>query len=168
VNLENKRHVASFLFGASFSFYLLGAAWSAVFIVALPQDPDWCQEYVEIQTGENSFEERCVAFKDHAAEIKQYHNQRMIQRNTYWFYASLVLGGLVGILAFHTVPRWRGDQTCSSSLGGGLAAEVAAAFLGPLLFGWLLPAPIHWFPQELADIYQARQESALRELGLAP
>jgi hypothetical protein len=168
VNLEDKRHVAIFLLGASFAFYLLGAAWSAIFIVALPQDPDWCQDVVEIQTGENSYEERCVAFKNQAAEIKHYHNQRMIERNKYWLYATLVLGGLAGILAFHTMPRWRGQQTSSSSLGGGIAAGVMAAFLGPLLLGWLLPAPIHWFPREFAEIHEVRQDAALRELGIAP
>ena len=168
MNIEDKRQIAVFLLGASFAFYLLGAVWSAIFIVALPQDPDWCQDVVEIQTGENSYEERCVAFKDHAAEMKHYHNQRMIGRNKYWLYATAVLGGLLGALAFHTVPGWRGDHTSSNTFGGGVAIGAIAAFLGPLVLGWILPPPIRWFPQEFVEIHDARQDAALQELGIAP
>ncbi len=106
--------------------------------------------------------------KDHAAEIKHYHNQRMIERNKYWVYGTLVLGGLSGVLAFHTVPKWCGQRTSSNTFGGGVALGATAAFLGPLVLSWLLPAPIHWFPQEFAEIHEVRQDAALRELGIAP
>ena len=169
MKIDDKRHITIFLLGASFVFYLLSSAWSAIFFVALPLvDPDWCQEWAEIQTGETSYERRCVAFKDNASEVKYYHNMIMVQRQKDWLYATLALGGLLGTIAFHIVPRWRGERTSSGTLGGGVALGVIAAFFGPIMFSWILPAPIHWFPEEFTKIHEARRAAALRELGIAP
>lgn len=167
MNLNDKWHVTAFTLVASLLFFLVGAMWSAIFVIALPQDSDWCQEVVEIQTAENTYEERCVSFKDRAAELKHYHNQSMVQRNKHWLYVTLVLGSLLGTFTFHILPRSRGRSPSKNSLGGGVALGCVAAFLGPLVLGWILPAPIHWFPNEFSRIHEARQAAALAGLGIA-
>ena len=167
MNLDNRLHMLVYVVVGGLLFYGSTAIWSAFFIIALPQDPGWCADVVQIQTGENSFDEQCVAFKDHASELKHYHNQRMVQRNKYWLYFRSVLGALLGALVFHTIPRWRRTPSPSTALTGGLALGAVVAFLAPLVFGWMLPSPIDWFPRELAEIHSARQAVALRELGFS-
>jgi hypothetical protein len=78
------------------------------------------------------------------------------------------MGGLLGTFAFHNIPKWRGERTSSDTLVVGFALGALAAFLGPLVFSWILPAPIHWFPREFAEIRQGRVNAALRELGVLP
>ena len=166
MNFNDKRHTWAFAIAGAIFFYALGAATSALFIIALPQDPDWCVDVIEIQTDEDSFEESCVVFKDEAAQLKHYHNLQMRQRNKYRLYFTVVFGALLGALLFHVLPRLRSRATAPNSLGRGLALGAVVAFLGPMVLGWLLPPPIDWFPRELAEIHAARQVAALRDLGL--
>lgn len=61
---------------AGLAFYLASAVWSALFIVALPQDPDWCKDAMEF--------EGCVEFKNTFEKLKYDHNREMVDRNSYW------------------------------------------------------------------------------------
>ena len=166
MTIRNKVRLFVGLTGIGFFFYAISAVWSAIFIVALPQDSDWCLETHTFQIGENEYEERCIAFKNKAAQIKHIYNLRMVERNRYWIYLCVFLGGILGVIV---LGRMNGIAEIDPGWPGSSAQFVLGccmALVGPLLFSWLLPPPIDWFPEELVHIHDARQVEALKTLGL--
>ena len=159
------------LFGAiaGVAFYLTSALWSALFIVALPQDRDWCKDAMEFQTGEASTDVRCVEFKNTFEELKSYHNRDMVDRNGYWVYAELIAGAFSGWFMFCRLPARRGMcRSVSQSSGGAVIYGMIVAMVVPLFLSWLLPAPVKWFPNQIikyADAKVERQLNFLRELA---
>ncbi len=163
MNLDRHRDLV--LFGAviGVAFYLASAVWSALFIVALPQDRDWCKNAMEFQTGEDTSESRCVDFKNTYEELKYYRNQDMANRNRYWVYGQLIAGAFGGWLMFSRLPARRDITRRSTASVGAAMYGMTITLLVPLVLGWLLPAPVKWFPRQIVEYADARVQ---RELSL--
>lgn len=161
---NNPKHLLVFVSAAGVSIYLLNALWSAMFIVAVPMDDNWCSDAVEHRSGEYKSEWRCVEFKNDLERQKYYHNRRMRQRNTYWVYGMVIFGGVLGVVMFHVLPRWRGRDTNVEGFIISIMLGMFVAIVVPNILSWILPAPVEWFPSEITEIAKTRQEEALRRL----
>lgn len=175
---ENKPwHLVVFACCLGGVIYLASAVWSALFIIDLPQAPDAVLGVVETTREGGRYgqwvetEVMPVAFSSTLEELKYHHNVRMLERNRYWFYGTLLFGALAGYVAFSLIPRWRAragvqsDPPTSSISSAFFGAFVAAVF--PMVLGWILPAPAEWFPRQIGELADARQSEALAKLELA-
>lgn len=170
MSFKKPSHIIAFIVVLGALAYFAAALWSAIFIVSLPMDEDAVIDAVEFQTDENVYEWRPVKFKNGLEELKYYHNVRMRDRNSYWMYGSMIAGGAIGLLVFFVVPKWRDKlEAKDDAVGiaiGSVVAGVLVVLIVPRLIGWVLPAPIRWFPQEIVDISSARQKEALQRIKL--
>ena len=167
MDIGKPTHLLIFAVLTGVFFYVASVIWSAIFIVPLPQADDWCSKSVEIETGEDQREWHCVQFKDDLEELKFHHNYNMYKRNSYWVYTEIILGALVGMVVFYIIPKWRGrlkhwQGTHNIIMGGVLG--ILATLVIPLILGLILPAPMKWFPQELGEIREIREQAALLDL----
>jgi hypothetical protein len=172
---NNPWHLAVFACSLGLMIYLASALWSALFIIDLPQDRDAVVDAVEIQHEEggryNDYsytESRPTKFKNTLEELKYYHNLSMLERNQYWNYGVLAFGALAGFVTFYLVPRWRGSvevriDPIPTAFIGGWCGGFVAMFI-PMILGWILPAPVEWFPSEIREIADLRQKAALSQL----
>ena len=173
MSLNKLAHVIAFAVSLGIVAFLASALWSAIFIVSLPMDEDAITDAIEIETGEGRYggvqtEWHPIAFKNSLEELKYYHNVRMRERNRYWVYGQLIVGGLFGLFVFYIVPKWRNTldpQNDTSGIAfGGVLLGVLVVLIVPLVLSWILPAPIKWFPQEIVEIAQTREKEALTHL----
>lgn len=173
MSLNKPAHMIGFVIVLGFVAYLTSALWSAIFIVSLPMDDDAITDAIEIETGEDRYggvetEWRPIEFKNSLEELKYYHNVQMRDRNGYWVYGQLIVGGLIGLFVFYIVPKWRNTlETQHDTTGiavGGAFIGVLVVLIVPSIIGWALPAPVKWFPQEIVDIAETRQKEALNRL----
>lgn len=164
ITAREKMGIAILAIAIGASTYVTSAVWSAIFIVALPQEPDWCIEARRIQVAEDEYEERCVEFKNEMAHLKHLNNLEMLERNKYWVYSSLLLGALLGgtVLAIWSGVKANHSVFDSAMLGG--LVGLCSALVGPFIYTWLLPPPINWFPQELNRISREREAAAIERL----
>ena len=112
MSLNKPSHVIAFVISLGIVAFLASALWSAVFIVSVPMDECAIVDAIEVETGEDRYggvqtEWRPTEFKDTLEELKYYHNVRMRDRNRYWVYGNLVVGGLLGLFVFYIIPKWR-------------------------------------------------------------
>lgn len=173
MSLKKPVHVLCFAIVLGVTAYLASALWSAVFIVALPMDEDAITDAIEIETGEDQYggvqtEWRPIEFKNSLEELKYYHNVRMRDRNRYWVYGSLIVGGLIGLFVFHTIPKWRSilepqDDATGNAIGA-VIVGVLAVLVVPFIISRVLPPPAKWFPQEIRNIAETRENEALKQL----
>ena len=168
MSLNKPAHVIAFVIVLGFVAYLTSALWSAIFIVSLPMAEDAIVDAIELQTGEDDYEWRPVEFKNGLEEVKYYHNVRMRDRNRYWVYGLMIVGGAIGLFVFYVVPKWRSkfdkERDTTGIAIGGAVIGVLVVLIVPRIIGWVLPAPVKWFPQEIVDIAETRQKEALERL----
>lgn len=168
MSLDKPIHLIVFAVLVGVVAYFSSALWSAIFIVSLPMDADAIIDSVEVETGENESKWYPTEFKNSLEEGKYYHNRRMRDRNRYWVFGQLIIGGLVGVFAFYVVPKWRskldGRYEPPAFVIGGIIVGVLTVLMIPFLLRCVLPAPIHWFPQELVNISESREREALERL----
>ena len=174
MQLEGKpSHVILFAIVFGLVAYLASALWCAIFIVSLPMDEDAITDAIEIETGGDRWrgartEWLPIEFKNSLEELKHYHNVRMRDRNRYWVYGELIVGGFLGLFLFYIVPKWRYPQETlphkTELAFGGALVGVCSVLIVPLVIGWVLPAPMNWFPQEIVDIANTREKEALMRL----
>ena len=93
MDVRKPSHVIAFAVACGVLVWMLSVLWSALFIVAIPMDPDWCLETAEVQTGPDEVESRCVTFKNVIEEAKYRHNVQMLRGNARFNYCMLALGG---------------------------------------------------------------------------
>lgn len=172
---ENKPwHLVVFACCLGVVVYLASALWSALFIIDLPQAPNAVLDVVEITRESGRYDQWVeteavpVGFSSTLEELKYDHNVRMLERNRYWFYGTLIFGALAGYVAFSLIPRWRGragiqSDPPSSSISSAFFGAFVAAVL-PMLFGWVLPAPVSWLPRQIVEMADSRQVATLSEL----
>jgi hypothetical protein len=152
--------------------YFASALWSAIFIVSLPMDKDAIVDAVEIGETEDRYggtkTKYHLEFKNCLAKLKYDHNVRMRDRNRYWLYSELILGGLIGLFVFYIVPKWRQTldikQDPTELVVGGIIMGVLVVLIIPMVLSWVLPAPAKWFPKEIRNIAEIRQQEALSRL----
>lgn len=173
MSLNKPAHVIAYTIFLGIVAYLATALWSAIFIVSLPMDEDAITDAIEIETGEDRYggvetEWRPTEFKNTLEELKYYHNVRMRDRNRYWVYGKLIVGGLLGLFVFYIIPKWRNtleDQHDTSGIALGSAVlGVLVVLIVPLGLSWILPPPVRWFPQEIVSIAETREKEALTRL----
>lgn len=166
MDLGNRRHEIIYVVVAGFAFYIIGAMLSAIFIVAVPMAKDWCLDSVTIEKSEGEYETICTEFKNDFEARKYYHNKRMVTRNKYLLAMQFLLAlGTTGLL-FYFIPKWKG---LNPSAHGGHFLEIAivafvVSIVVPLILGWLLPAPVKWFPSVFKEMNDAQVNEALRNL----
>jgi len=170
---NNNLHLVIFACVFGLFAYVASALWSAFFIVDVPQAPDAVLHVEEITRETGRYDWRVetevvpVIFSSMLEELKYHHNVRMLERNRYWFYGTLVFGALVGALAFYLIPRWRGkpeEYHGSDTWVGGAFLGALVALIAPALLGWLLPPPAEWFPRQIREAADLRQQEALAVL----
>jgi len=163
MSINKLSHVIVFAIILSLFAYFASALWSAIFIVSLPMDKDAIVDAVKI--GETEYH---LEFKNCLAKLKYDHNVRMRDRNRYWIYGELVVGGLIGLFVFYFVPRWRNTldikQDMSGVIGGGVVLGVLVVLIVPMVFSWVLPAPVKWLPKNIVEIAESRQKDVLSGL----
>ena len=165
MDITRARNLVLFLVVAGFTFYVVNALWSAFFITALPQDSDWCRDWITPEEGAPSSPGMCLKFKNEIEEAKHFHNRRMLDRNRRWVYGTIGVGIVIAWLSFYVVPRWRHLHpdilrvAVTSVLLG-----FASAVIVPMILSWLLPAPYKWFPRAITDAALAREQQALSQI----
>ena len=173
MSFNKSTHVIAFVISLGIVAYLASALWSAVFIVSLPMDEDAITDAIEIETGKNRYGEvqtewHPTEFKNTLEELKYYHNERMRDRNRYWVYGELIVGGLLGFFVFYIIPKWRKTQEhqhdTSGIAVGSVVLGVLVVLIVPLVLSWVLPPPIRWFPQKIVSIAETRQREVLTRL----
>ena len=165
-----KRDVLLFLVGGGLVAYLLAAILSAVFIVALPMADDWCLKSEEVQTGPETNEIVCVAYKNSFERAKYFHNRRMIGRNKALLMVEFTLWLGATTLLFHWMPKWKG--IAQSEDGGNkafliLVLTFGVSLIAPRVFSWFLPPPVDWLPSVFREIREAQVQMALRDIRSA-
>ncbi len=93
----------------------------------------------------------------------------MLQRNRYWTYGQVVVGGLLGWFLFYIVPKWNaaeeikqyGNSVATYAIGLGVVVVLIIPFSLMLL---VLPAPIYWFPNQVQEIAESRERELLNVL----
>ena len=173
MSINNITHAISFAIVFGFFAYLTSALWSAIFIVSLPMDADAVSDSIEIETidethGGVRYEWLPTEFKNSLEELKYHHNVRMLNRNRYWVYGQLIIGGFIGLIVFYIVPKMRGTLETEYEKSGIACASIffsaLVVLLGQSFFSWILPAPAKWFPQRIVDIAESREREALTRL----
>lgn len=177
MSVNRPGHIVIFAIILGLIAYLASALWSAIFIVPLPMDEDAITDAVERKTVQDRYgnvqtEWRAIEFKNTLERLKYDHNVSMRDRNRYWVYGMLFVGGLIGLFVFYVVPKWRNTLPAESDTSGiavgGFSLGLGVVLIVPLLLAWLLPAPVKWFPKEIVNIADVRQKAALSRLeGLA-
>lgn len=158
----SKSTLIAFTLVAGILFYLIEALWGAFFIHPVPMADNWCLQMEAFEIRENEFEEYCVKYLNYFEEGKYYHNKIMLDRNTYRKYSTLITGPFFVLLLFVWIPRRKnmtGNEYTRIILSG-----ILASFVFPLGLSWVLPAPVHWFPEWIAEYHQVQIERALESL----
>ncbi len=92
---------------------------------------------VRTDTLEPSLKHRPVGFKNDLERLKYEHNHQMLQRNRYWTYGQVVVGGLLGWFLFYIVPKWNaaeeikqyGNSVATFEIGLGVVVVLIIPFL---------------------------------------
>jgi len=166
MNIADKKQVIGYLVTAGFVAYVFAAMLSSIFIIAVDMDDGWCIESMEFQTGPDSYEIRCIEFKNRFEEYKYYHNHDMKERNKYLIGGNFALFLAMTFLLFHFVPKWQGenDRTNHDKFFLLFLLSFGVVVIMPLIFGFVLPAPIEWFPKIFVEIHEKQIEATLLEL----
>jgi hypothetical protein len=170
---NNNSHLLIFACVLGLFVYVASALWSAFFVVDVPQAPDAVVHVEEITRESGRYDWRVetevvpVSFSSTLEELKYHHNVRMLERNRYWLYGTLVFGAFAGVLSFCLIPRWRRSSDVyrgSESCVGGAFFGAFVALVVPAFLGWLLPPPADWFPSQIREAADLRQQEALAVL----
>jgi len=169
VDMNRPRDLVLFALIAGFVLYLGGAVWSGLFVVTLPQDRDWCKDVIAVRESETNVARRCVAFKNSFEELKYYYNLEAVESNRYRLVAQLLVGGLLGWLFFHRLPKMRaGLPKPNESLVASFFIGTTVALVMPLLWSWVLPPGATWLPRQIterADHRVAQELNLLRKIA---
>ena len=165
MNIDNTRHLISYLLASGLLAYLLLVMLSAIFIIPLEMDDNWCEIPIEVRDGEW----RCVGFKNNLEERKYDHNSDMRDRNEKLIILEFVLFLGITYLVFHFIPKWR-ERRHHSALDlthtfiplGVLTFGVSMVM--PYIFDFILPPPTEWFPDIFVEIRETQREAILLEL----
>jgi hypothetical protein len=150
---------------AGFLAFVFNAALAAIFVISVEMDGDACLVLEEFETGPDTYESICTQFKNSLQEEKYHHNHRMLKRNKYITYVNIALFLAITIHLFHLIPKWQrkpdfDSEDITKIVGLGLVVSIVL----PLIFGFVLPPPIEWFPDIFREIRYRQVDSVLREL----
>lgn len=164
MNILNVRTMLTYLIVAGLAAFLLRAALSAVFIAPVPMDRDWCKETWEVAVSDDDFATECFAFKNDLEEAKFHYNRSIASRNWYLLTAPALLVLSMTYLLFYFIPKWRGTTVKGNTLQECFAVSLIAAFVIPLVYSVLLPAPATWLPAVFLEINDAQVAAKMIEL----
>ena len=165
MNINNTRHLIGYLLASGLLAYLLSVMLSAIFIIVLDMDDNWCELPIEVRDGEW----KCLEFKNNFEELKYDHNSDMRDRNEKLLILKFVLFLGITYLVFHFIPKWR-ERPHHSALDlehtllplGVLSLGVSMTM--PYIFDFILPPPTEWFPDIFVEIHETQREAILLEL----
>lgn len=167
MDLNNERHLIIYIVIGGFFAYVLAAMLSAIFLVPVPQSNNWCLETMQVQTSSDESETRCVKFKNDFEMAKYYHNKDQVTLNKWLIFFNYIIALFTTSLLFYLIPKWKGPLKNKGS-GEELFSILFLAFLVsivvPLIFSWILPPPVYWFPSIFTEINNAQVNEALRQL----
>jgi hypothetical protein len=165
MKLEQKPVIA-YLVIAGFLFYVLHTFLQVVFIVTLPMEEGWAVETEEFDTADGT-ETVVTEFKDEYEEAKYYHNEQMLDRNKYLIGAEFALGLGLTILLFHFIPKWKAGGVQKDEPDKPISILFLAfgiTIIMPLVFSWILPPPVEWFPSYLRELNDTLVNAELERL----
>ena len=165
MNINNTRHLIGYLLASGLLAYLLSAMLSAIFIIGLDMDDNWCEVPIEVRDGEW----KCLEFKTNFEERKYDHNSDMRDRNEKLLILKFVLFLGITYLVFHFIPKWReGRHHSALDLTHTLVPlgflSFGVSMIMPLIFAFILPPPTEWFPDIFVEIHETQREAILLEL----
>jgi hypothetical protein len=165
MNINNTRLLIGYLLVSGLLAYLLSVMLSAIFIIGLDMDDNWCELPIEVRDGEW----KCLEFKNNFEERKYDHNSDMRDRNGKLLILKFILFLGVTYIVFHFIPKWRElrhhsalDLTHTLVPLGLLSFGVSNTM--PLIFAFILPTPTEWFPYIFVEIHETQREAILSEL----
>ena len=123
---------------------------------------------MEIQVSEDNFSSECVSFKNNLEKLKYEQNQAMVSRNDILLFVRFLIAIVTTGMLFHYIPKWKEKDTekiDGDSIFGILLISFIVSVIAPLVFGWILPPPIEWFPQVFRDINQSQVDSWYNNIG---
>ena len=149
-------------------FYLLGATIDTIFVPAIDQPEDFCEEWTERAFRWHRAQD-CIKFKNQIEELKYKHNKRMEKRTSRkaLFLFLLASGVTYGLMVLRpTLFFDKGDYLgyTTGMIATAILLGVVIGFMIPIICEALLPPPAEWFPEEFAEIRQARIELILNEI----
>jgi len=161
-NSDAARYLAIVLF-AGFAFYLLISVAAAYFVIEVPMSDDWCLkthgDFVVDYAKEGS---PCVEFKNKWEEIKYNHNLSMKHRNMYLYFYSVLIATVGSLLALKWL--WKMDLWVWRSRFLAGQAGLLIGVLMPLVFSWILPPPMEWFPDMIVRMHESKVDETLKIL----
>lgn len=86
----------------------------------------------------------------------------MADRHRSIFISLIVFGIVVSYFFFYYIPKLKGVKLDSQDTFAILIAGFFTATLAPLIFGWILPPPIEWFPSVFREINESQAREILR------
>jgi hypothetical protein len=151
-----------------FIFYLLSVLIDPIFIPSLPMQENFCRKRIETRSGYQKQSE-CVEFGNKLDELKYRHNQKMERRRANKMMGLFIAASVVTFLLMVLNPSiFFGFGVSIENYTGAVATAVfygvILGFILPTVFSILLPPPIQWLPQELAEIRNARTQFVLAEI----
>lgn len=165
---DNLKHIIPFLIIGGFLLYIIAATISSFLIIVLPLGEDWCLDGDYLQVSEDEYEYVCFEFKNELEEFKYYHNMEMAKRNKYVYIISFLIAYLLTSFCFCFIPKWRNKiskEVFRKNLLISAGVALAITFLGPLLFGFILPPPAEWFPSIFRDMHNEKVDNLLRYIN---
>lgn len=174
MDLQNNKHVGIYIIGAGFLMYILAATLNAIFVITLPIDDTWYQENVvmseEIDSidrfGNESYSTQSyITNYENAIEIsKYYHNQRMNDIHRYITSGLIAFGIITTLFLFYFIPRLNGKKLDGDEIFSAFLIGLITSSIMPLLYGWLLPAPVEWFPSIIREIHKSQVQNVMNQL----
>jgi hypothetical protein len=152
MKLEQKPVIA-YLMIAGLLFFVLHTFLQVVFIVTVPMEEGWAVQTEEYDTAGGT-ETMVTEFLDEYEEAKYYHNLSMLERNKYLIGTEFVLGAALTFLLFHFIQKWKtgGDSEDHEKTFLILMLSFGVSIVMPLIFSWILPPPVEWFPSYFREL----------------
>ena len=140
-----------------FLSFLFLATLSAIFIIVVPLNPDKIDSWI---TEEDSYGSNATfPVTNDSIEMRNYfHNKEMQTRNVFLIFVVAILGGLLALFTYQWIPSLKNYKKGEVFLIGFLVALIV-----PQVLGRVLPPPVKWFPREITEIREARQEKLLND-----
>ena len=149
-------------------FYLLGVTFDTIFVPAIDQPEDFCEEWTERAFRWHRAQD-CIKFKNQIEELKYKHNKRMEKRTSRKALFLFLLASGVTYLLMVLRPTLffdKGDYLgyTTGMIATAILLGVVTGFMIPIICQALMPPPAEWFPEEFLEIRQARVELILNEI----
>lgn len=173
MDYHNKKQVILYIFIVGFLLFCIRAGLNSYYVIKVPHEDNWCKKWVEIPVGENKEEYRCVEFKNEIEKMKYYHNRTQQEHNENIYWGITIFGAIITILTFHYIPKWKNIKYKNKTekndkIEAIIIIIVATTGVAPLIYHYILPPPIEWFPDIFRRIHEQRVNEAMEIIKEMP